>query len=98
MTDSSIFSSLFGFFQQIYQLGDQIVIYNGESFTISLNQFFLALCVMGIVIAALLNFARSASDIQAPVRQPKEKYTSYTDVTYLGGAELPPGDQSMILR
>ena len=98
MTDSSIFSTLFGFFQDIYQLGDQIAIYRGESFSISLNQFFMALCVMGIVIAALLNFARSASDIQAPVRQPKEKYTPYTFVTYQGGSELPPGDQSMILR
>lgn len=101
MTDSSIFTILLGFFQQIYQLCDQIAIYHGEDFDISLNEFFIALCVLGIVIAALLNFAKSASDISAPVRnvkEPKQNYTPYVFVNYQGGLELPPGDQSMILK
>ena len=63
MTNTQTFNTLIGFFQQIYQLGDQIILFRGSGgFSVSLNQFFLAFAIFGIVIFALLNFAKSISD------------------------------------
>lgn len=43
---------------QIYQLGDSVYIYNDNGITININQFFLTLAIMFIVLVSLVNIVR----------------------------------------
>lgn len=58
MTNNSIFQTLLQFFRSIYQLGDDIKIFN-DGTVVSLNQFVIALALLSIILGALLNFVKA---------------------------------------
>lgn len=60
--DGSTAVWLYEMFQAIYELGDSIILIDLFGVTVTLNNFLLVLAVMGIVLGALLNFARVHGD------------------------------------
>lgn len=58
MLNDSFFSKLFSWFGQIYSFGDSLILLSVGSIQVSFNNFVLVLAVMGIVLGALLNFAK----------------------------------------
>lgn len=69
MTDSSTYQNLAQYFGAIYRLGDSIKIFGN----ISLNNFIIALAILGIILTALLNFVRiGASHTVSSVKHQKE--------------------------
>lgn len=62
--DFGIAAFLYGMFQRIYEMGDSIVIISlPGDINVTLNNFFIVLAVLSIVLGALLNFARVHGDV-----------------------------------
>lgn len=58
MTDSSVFQMLASFFRQIYLLGQSIELYSGNGFSVSLNEFLIALAIISIVLVSLVSVVK----------------------------------------